>query len=112
MERPRFCGLEIGPAGQPIAIFEAELSNDGSYPDLTVIAEPHLVADGGRADTDDLPLEYEVRLTKLELPSASLRSRSNELEVGHHSGTLRIGVRTPSNAAASVKLTMRWEDGR
>lgn len=112
VERPRFSGLEAGPEGQPIAIFEADLTNDGSYPSLKVIAEPHLVADGGRADADDLPPEYEVQLTKLELPSASLRSRSNELKVGRHSGTLRMGVRTPSNAAASVKLSLRWEEGR
>lgn len=112
VERPRFCGLELGPEKQPIAIFEAELHNDGSHPDLRVAAEPHLVADGGRADTDDLPQEYEVRLIKLELPSASLQSSGSELEVGHHSGTLRISVRTPSNAAASVRLTLRWNDGR
>lgn len=112
VERPRFCGLEVGPEGEPLAIFEAELSNDGSHPNLRVVAQPHLVADGGRADTDDLPPEYEVQLTKLELPSASLQSRGNELKVGGHSGTLRMSLRTPSNAAASVKLSLRWEDGR
>lgn len=112
VERPRFRGLEIGLEEQPVAIFEAELSNDGSHPDLRVVAEPHLVADGGRANTDGLPQEYEVRLIKMELPSASLQSSSNELEVGRHSGTLRISVRTPSNAAAGVKLTLRWDDSR
>lgn len=112
VERPRFCGLETGPDGQPVAIFEAELSNDGSHPDLRVVAEPHLVADGGRADTDDLPQEYEVRLKKLELPSASLQSSSHELEVGRHAGTLRIRVLTPSNAAAGVKVALRWDDSQ
>lgn len=110
VQRPLFRGLEAGPEGQPIAIFEAELKNDGSQANLIVVVEPHLVADGAKADADDLPPEYQVRLVRLELPSASLVTSGHALKVGTHSGTLRIAVQTPANAAAGVKATLRLDE--
>jgi hypothetical protein len=109
VRRPRFRGLETGPLGERIAWFEAELINDGRYRKLKVVVEPHLVADGGRADDGDLPDEYRPRLVSLQLPSASLSSSTNELVVGTHSGVLRIAVQTPANAAAGVRTTLHWD---
>lgn len=110
VHQPRFCRLELGPDGHPLAIFEAELVNDGSKPGLKVLVEPHLVADGGRTDPQDLPPEYRVHLASVELPSASLRASSNELSVGGHSGVLRIALRQPTTAAAGVRVTLHWNE--
>ena len=111
ISRPIFVGLEAGEDGHRVAQFEAELRNDGSYPGLRVVVEPHLVADGGRADPDDLPEEYQVALEELSLRSAGLATAKQVLQVGPHAGTIAIAVRVPGAAAAGIKARLEWDDG-
>lgn len=110
VHQPRFRQLDIGKDGSVLAIFEAELVNDGSKPGLRVLVEPYLVADGGRTDSGDLPPEYRVQLVSVELPSASLKTAFRELPVGLHSGVLRIVLRQPESAAAGVRATLLWDE--
>ena len=63
---PRFVGLEFHD-GQCIARFEAVLTNDGSRPDLTLHASPHLVLDGSSTSIDDLPGEISITFVDLSL---------------------------------------------
>ncbi|MGY0556573.1 hypothetical protein [Lysobacter sp. A421] len=110
--RPEFVALELGEDDHRIARFESELKNDGTYPRLRVVVEPHLVADGGRADAGDLPNEYQVALVELSLPSAGLATASPMLSVGQHSGTITIAVRAPTDAAAGVRARLEWDEGQ
>lgn len=112
ISRPAFVGLETDEDGSPCARFEAELRNDGTYAALRVVAEPHLVADGGRADADDLPAEYQLDLKELSLASAGLTTTSSVLQVGANAGTVRILVRVPESAAAGVKVRLEWDDAK
>lgn len=110
--RPEFHRLTLGEGGHRVAWFEAELRNDGTYPDLRVVVKPHLVADGGRADGDDLPNEFQIELLELSLPSAGLTSVEPVLSVGNHSGTIVVAVRTPADAAAGVKARLEWDEAQ
>lgn len=112
ISRPAFVALEAGQDGNRIARFEAELRNDGTYPGLRIVVEPHLVADGGRADSDDLPEEYQVALEELSLRSAGLTTVGRALSVGRNAGTVEIAVRVPATAAAGVRARLEWDDGQ
>ncbi|WP_171238637.1 hypothetical protein [Ruegeria sp. HKCCA5763] len=109
ISQPEFVRLSLGDNGEPRAEFEATLTNDGSDPSLSVVAEPHLVADGGVTGAEDLPPEFAVTAASVELEGEGLVSIGDRLEVGQRGGRLRIAVQMP--AAAAVGLRLRLQGG-
>lgn len=107
--QPRFIRLERNDKGHNVAIFNATLTNDGSHKGLKVVAEPHLVMDGGAAGSEDLPEDYKVLVSSLEISGKELRSDNNELNVGCEGGDIEITVRMTDLAAVGVRI--RLEEG-
>jgi hypothetical protein len=109
VSQPEFIRLSLGEGGKPVAWFEANLTNDGSDPSLRIIAEPHLVADGGATGTDDLPAEYSVAASYLEIDPAGPAVDGHALEVGTASGRVRVAVPMPGDAAVGLRLRLIGE---
>ncbi|WP_370319997.1 hypothetical protein [Oricola sp.] len=107
LSQPRFMRLEADESSRPVAIFAATLTNDGSVPDLRVVAEPHLVMDGGAAGTDGLPSGYSTRVSSMQMKSRKLHSDDEELCVGELGGEIEIAVPMPSEAAVGLRLSLR-----
>lgn len=102
---PRFGGLEIGGDGCILARFDAELQNDGSDADLHLIAEPHLVVDGGLTAPDDLPAGYEVRVERISL--GDVTTEEPRLHAGLRDGPVAVLVRAVPGAAVGLRLRLQ-----
>lgn len=105
---PRFSHLEIAD-GRKIAVFEADLSNDGSSPDLMLTAMPHLVMDGGATSSDDVDIGFDGRV--LELTVADEASQSGSMEIGTMAGKVTCRVPLPDDAAIGLRLFLKEGSG-
>lgn len=106
----RFVRLELDDENRRCAIFEADLQNDGMDSLLELYAEPHLVADGAAADGEDLPGSFETKVIGMSLNSTGGSARGSTLKVGTESGTVRIIVLSPRDAAIGLRLSFLSED--
>jgi len=101
---PRFVRLELDANGEPLALFEAQVQNDGSDAHLRLLAAPHLVVDGGATGTDGLPKGYETNVVSIALDAEGMTAQGPILEIGKSSGTVSIRVRSPRDAAIGLRL--------
>lgn len=97
----RFVRLEIDQ-GQKIAVFEADLSNDGASPGMVLMASPHLVMDGGAASSDGIDIGFEGRVLDLSIEDETAHSGS--MTIGESSGTVSCRVPVPDGAAVGLRL--------
>ncbi len=104
VSRPRFEGLELSDGGIRIAVFGAEITNDGSDTALQLEAEAHLVMDGGAANTDELPFDFDGRVSELALDGDS--SDESRLGVGAREGKVTCRVPIPEDAAVGLRLSL------
>ncbi|HEJ1198504.1 TPA: hypothetical protein SLU47_000150 [Pseudomonas aeruginosa] len=100
----RFIRLKIDELGQRCAVFEADLQNDEADDSLDLFAESHLIADGAKADAGDLPSGYETRVIEMSLVDSGETITDSTLRVGTQSGTVRVSVLSPPEAAVGVRL--------
>lgn len=108
----RFIQLKIDDLGRRCAVFEADLQNDEVNDSLELYAEPHLVADGAKADGGDLPLGYETRVIEMSLIGSGEVITGAPLKVGTESGTVRISALSPPEAAVDVRLQFLSRDNQ
>ncbi|WP_022706905.1 ATP-binding protein [Paracoccus zeaxanthinifaciens] len=99
---PRFVKLETID-DKRTAFFEAHLKNDGSKPDMLLIATPQLVIDGSLEDATDLPPGYEISL--LDLTLRGEETVGNAVRIGSNGGSVVCRVTMPDDAAVGVKFT-------
>ena len=92
-----------------MAWFGATLTNDGSDLSLSLVAEPHLVADGGATGSADLPAEYKVCATYVGLESGGLSNAGDSLHVGREAGRVLVSVPMPGEAAVGLRLRLVGE---
>ncbi len=102
---PRFVKLDQ-VENQLVAVFEADLSNDGSDPEMQLHAAPQLVIDGSLEDATDLPAGYEVSLLDIRLEDGE--AHPDQLSIGSKGGIVTCRVAMPEDVAASVKFTF-WK---
>lgn len=105
---PTFTGLLLDQAGRSMAKFRAELQNDASDSELYLVAQPHLVVDGGFTASDDLPSGFELGVAKITL--GEICADGPWIHVGHHAGDVEVLVPTVIGAALGLKL--RLQSGR
>lgn len=98
---PRFVGLEHHD-GQRIAKFEAELTNDGSRPELILQANPHLVLDGSSTSADDLPGDITIDL--LDLSLNDVIAGAEGIRIAEVQGTVSCRVTVPEDAAVGIRF--------
>ena len=98
----------MSAAGDRVALFEADVHNDGANDNLTVIAEPHLVMDGGATGTDGLPIDFDATARQLTL--GALSGEGNRIVVGREGGLLSCQIPVPSDAAVGVRF--RFVEGQ
>ncbi|MBP2486013.1 hypothetical protein JOH50_001740 [Rhizobium leguminosarum] len=103
---PRFAGLEYRE-GQRVARFEAELTNDGSQPDLVLYASPQLVLDGSFTSVDDLPGDIRINLVDLFLNDQIAGSRG--IRIGNIQGMVSCRVTMPDDAAVGIRFGFEGE---
>lgn len=101
---PRFTRLVLADSGQRHAIFESYIQNDGKKSALIVRAQAHLVVDGARAGTSDLPSRYATEVVELVFEGAGTVCRGSSIHVGTASGIIRVAVICPADAAVGVRL--------
>lgn len=104
---PRFVGLEFHD-DQRIAMFEADLTNDRSRPDLTLRASPHLVLDGSSTSVDGLPGDISIALVDLSLEDRIAETEGIKIE--DLQGTVSCRVTVPEDAAVGIRFSFE-EDG-
>lgn len=100
----RFVRLELDSENRRCAIFEADLCNDEADSSLELYAESHLVADGTVADGNDLPGSFETKVIGMSLDSTGASALGATFQVGIGSGTLKINVLSPPEAAIGLRL--------
>lgn len=103
---PRFVGLQIDDHGKPLAKFRAELQNDASDPALYLVAEPHLVVDGGATGGDDLPGGFTLGVEQIALGERRMDPNGPWLHAGHEAGVVEIIVPTVPGAAVGLRLRL------
>lgn len=103
---PRFIKLETVD-GQRIAVFEAELRNDGSQPDMLLRATPQLVIDGSLEDSGDLPESYEISLLDMTLRDEV--AQPGGIGIGNQGGKVVCRVTMPEDAAVGIRFS--FEEG-
>ncbi len=100
---PRFSHLEID-AGRKIAVFEADLSNDGRSTNLVLRAVPHLVMDGGIASPDDVDVGFTGQV--LDLTVADATEPGESMAIGTMAGKVVCRVPVPDEAAIGLRLSL------
>ena len=108
ISRPRFLGLEMHE-GVPTAVFEADFVNGTSSTDLRLRAEPYLVIDGAASSSEDLPFEYDARVSMISLGKEA--SAGPVLAPGDAQGRVLCHVPVPSEGAIGLKLHIEGEVG-
>lgn len=110
VSRPRFERLELVDGGIRVAVFGAEITNDGSDAALQLEAEAHLVMDGGAASVEDLPFEFDGRVSELALDGET--SDEPRLRIGTREGKVTCRVPIPDDAAVGLRLSLiRGDEG-
>ncbi|TDK53345.1 hypothetical protein [Antarcticimicrobium luteum] len=103
---PRFTGLELHD-GQRVARFEAELTNDGSRPELLLQVSPHLVLDGSSTSAEDLPGDITIDLLDLSLEDRIAGPEGIRIE--DEQGIVSCRVTVPDDAAVGIRFS--FEEG-
>jgi hypothetical protein len=101
---PKFICLELWDENYPCAVFEALLDNDGENSGLEIYAESYLIADGAAADGGDLPDSFKTEIIDMTLVPSGTIANGPKLTVGAESGTIRIRVLSPRDAAIGLRL--------
>ncbi|MGQ6050303.1 hypothetical protein ACUNHQ_12715 [Serratia sp. IR-2025] len=101
---PKFILLELWDENYPCAVFEALLDNDGENSGLEICAECYLIADGAAADGGDLPDSFKTEIVDMMLIPSGAIANGPKLTVGVESGTIRIRVLSPRDAAIGLRL--------
>lgn len=99
---PRFVGLEHHD-GQRIATFEADLTNDGSRPELILHVSPHLVLDGSSTSADDLPVDITIDLVDLSVGGRTAGTEG--IRIAEEQGTVSCRVTVPEDAAVGIRFS-------
>jgi len=107
ISRPRFVGLQLWDDGHPVARFQADLQNDGSDEQLHVIAEPHLIIDGGLTATGDLPGWFALSVSDISLGDVRKSPFGPWIHVGYLGGAVEFLVPTVPGAAVGLKLRLK-----
>jgi len=102
---PRFSGLVLDANGRGMAKFRAELHNDASDSELYLVAEPHLVVDGGTTASDDLPSGFALGVARITLGDFS--TEGAWIHAGHQAGDVEVMVPIIPGAALGLKLRLR-----
>ena len=102
----QFAGLQLDGSGNPVARFRADLHNDGSDAALYVMADPHLVVDGGSTGIDDLPGGLTLSVVEMSLGELRKSSEGPWIHAGHQSGAIEVLVPTVPGAAIGLKLRL------
>lgn len=92
--------------GSRQAVFTARIENDGRDPDLMVLAEAHVVADGAAIGFDSGQSDLEVGVTSMGLCGGDLACTGGMLPLGTRAGIIEICVHLGEDAAAGVKLRL------
>jgi len=100
----RFTRLELDDGGNPEAVFEVDLLNDGADSDLALEAVPHLVMDGGATGSGDAVVEFDEAVSSLSMQD--LEASGGSLVVGKRSGTVTCRVPVPEDAAVGVRFRL------
>lgn len=103
---PRFIKLDTLD-GQRIAVFEAELRNDGSQPEMLLHATPQLVIDGSLEDSRDLPDSYGISLLDMTLRDEIAPPEG--IRIGKQGGQVVCRVTMPEDAAVGLRFS--FEEG-
>lgn len=99
----RFIGLE-SERGNAVAIFRADLKNDGSDSALHILAEPYLVVDGGRTSVEDLPSGFELGVVAMSFEGSRMSDSGPWIRVGRTAGELEVRITTHKTAAVGVRF--------
>jgi hypothetical protein len=103
---PVFARLEMGEGGNTYALFSATVRNDGSNPDLRLVAEPQLVADSGPVSPSDLSHEFLPSVSTITHLRTGKSKQGNEIELGAEDGDVEVVVSVPGCMAVGVKLRL------
>lgn len=106
---PRFVGLQLDEHLGKVAVFEADLTNDGGAPDLVVVAEPHLVMDGGATDIAGVPVDFKGNISLLALGNNEVEG--GRLHVGTEDGKIVCAIQMPNEAAVGVRFQLEEMGG-
>jgi hypothetical protein len=106
---PRFVGLQLDEHLGKVAVFEADLTNDGGVPDLVGVAEPHLVMDGGATDIAGIPVDFKGNISLLALGDNEVEG--GRLHVGANEGKIVCAIQMPDEAAVGVRLQLEETGG-
>jgi hypothetical protein len=104
---PQFVELQLDENSHPVAIFEAELNNDGSDENLYLVAEPHFVIDGGAAAIDDLPDGFRLGVRRITLQERKGGIGDYSMHVGRLGGIVRVALPAVSDAALGLRLRLQ-----
>lgn len=98
------CGLSIAEDGSRVANFRADLINDGSKGEISVVVEPRLVIEGGGIDSGGLPSRLVPTLLRVSLAEHQLQTSGNTLVVGLLGGEVTASVSLVEGAAVTVAM--------
>mgnify|MGYP006424293979 CR=1 FL=1 len=103
---PVFERLEMGEDGNAYALFSATVRNDGSNPDLRLVAEPQLVADSGPVSTSHLSSEFLPSVSTITHLRTEKSEQGNQMELGGEDGDVEFIVSVPGITAVGLKLRL------
>jgi len=106
----RFDRLErMGEDGRPIAVFMAEVDNEGIDPSLTLIVEPRLVTEQGDTGPEDLPGSFLPKVVSVRFVRRPMTTGGPALHVGTESGAVEIRVATTPHAVTGIRARLQGE---
>lgn len=102
-----FDRLELDQAGNAVAVFSAEVTNDGKDPYLVVVAEPHLIMEGSATDAEDLGDDYRVEVSEIRLLGPDVVCTNGaRLKIGGRAGRLEVRTTVVPHAALGLRLSL------
>lgn len=107
LTQPVFVSLNLGADGKPVSIFRASLRNAGDDPQLTISADPYLVADGGSTTFDDLDTSYMPVIHEMKMVESGKTVNANCMEVGTDGGDVEVSVSMPREAAVGLRISIQ-----
>ncbi|WP_193212971.1 hypothetical protein [Luteolibacter marinus] len=107
LSKPVFERLESGGNGETLAFFRVNLSNAVDGRQKILVAEPHLVADGGTTTTSGLSPDYQPVVRGMRMPGHDVAADGGVLRVTDVDGEVEIAVSIPPEAAVGLRV---WID--
>lgn len=104
---PSFSHLELD-GERRIAVFEADLVNDGSLPEACILAKAHLVMDGAATSGEDIVGDFSGEILDMRVEGDPVEPGVTTL--GNRSG--RITCRVPVSDQAAVGLKLQISEGQ